>query len=83
MRKILLLVIFFYSTFVFALDDFPTEKKIQDWLKVNGDNAEIYSHNKAIIITVFLKNHEKAYLVPIALNDQGRNGMYRTALEGE
>src|SRR4051812_6044951 len=73
-------IILLYSKFASALEDFPTEMQIHEWLKNSKDNAEIYSHNKASIITIFLKNHEKAYIIPVALNEQGRNGMFRTAL---
>lgn len=79
MRPLLLLA-FFISTNAFAHDDFPTEKQIIEWLNKGAAQAEIYSHDKTDIKTIYLQDHEKAYLVSVALRNEGRNGMFRTAL---
>lgn len=78
MRLALLLIAL--PLFAYAHDDFPTEKTIKELLSQSAEPMRLYNHNKTKIFTVYLKSHEKAYLVPVSLDDEGRNGMFRMAL---
>ena len=66
--------------FAYAHDDYPTEKTINELLSQSGEHIAFFSHDKTKIFTVYLKSHEKAYLISVALRDKGRNDMFRTAL---
>lgn len=80
MRKLIILFLFFIPIGAIAHDDFPTEDVIQKYLSKNSTSqVDIYDKDKSKINTVYLKNHEKAYLLPVAIQGT-RNDTFQTAL---
>ncbi len=69
-----------FPAFVFAHDDFPTEKKVVELLAKTSEHPKVFDHNRAQVFTVYLLSHEKAYVLPVALPNEGRNRMFRMAL---
>jgi len=81
MRKfIILLLVLFMPIAAIAHDDFPTEETIQKYLsKSTTSKVDIYDKDKSKINTIYLKNHEKAYLLPVSVPGT-RNDTFQTAL---
>jgi hypothetical protein len=81
MKRFLLFLILTVPMTALAHDDFPTEDQIQEFLsKNNYPKIEIYDKDKSHIRTIYLRNHEKAYVLPVSVYQRGRNDMFQTAL---
>lgn len=79
-RLVLLLLVLVIPVAAMSHDDFPSEDTIQKLLSKNHySKVDIYNKDKSKISTVYLKNHEKAYLLPVAIPGT-RNDTFQTAL---